>query len=285
MMYCKDLIGSLTIDIEDWFHILDAPSAPLIEQWSGLDSRVERNLDVILATLDRYDVKATLFWLGWVAEQNPKLVQRCHSEGHEIASHGYGHVLAYKVGRKAFRDDIYRGKSVLEDIVGTEVIGFRAAGFGTKDDTRWTFEEIRAAGYTYDSSVFPSHRGHGGMAESPLEPYKIDTKAGSLIEFPQSMVELFGRRFSLFGGGYLRIAPRWLIKWGITRLHDAGRPLIIYIHPREIDPDHPRLALSHIRSFKSYVNLVSTMPKLEWLCKTQSFIRMDEFATLITKTD
>ena len=268
----------ITIDVEDWFHILDSPAAPLIDRWEGLESRVERNLDRILALLDFHGIKATFFWLGWVAERNMELVKCCHAAGHEIASHGYAHILAYEAGREAFREDVCHGKDVLEDIVGTKVTGFRAAGFSTKDDTRWTFEEIRAAGYIYDSSVFPSRRGHGGMLASRLEPYIIETQAGSLVEFPQSMFEVLGKRISFFGGGYLRITPRWLLKWGIKRLRDTGRPLIIYIHPREIDPNHPRLPLSPLRKFKSYTNLKSTMPKLEWLCKTQSFTRMIDLA-------
>ena len=97
-----------------------------------------------------------------------------------------------------------------------------------------------------------------------------------LPEIPMSIVEILGRRFSLFGGGYLRLAPQRLIQWGINRLRNSNQPLIVYIHPREIDPDHPRLPLSLVRQFKSYVNLKSTMPKLRWLCDSYSFCTMLE---------
>lgn len=271
MMSYENTIDSLTVDVEEWFHILDDPAVPSIADWSRLESRLPESMGRILSVLSEHRVKATMFWLGWAAEKYPALVRQCAQEGHEIASHGYGHILAYQVGRQAFREDICRGKEILEDIIGGVVVGFRAAGFGTTSNTLWIFEEIRDAGYLYDSSVFPAQRGHGGMADFKIEPHEIKTVKGSLIEIPQSVVQVFGRRLSLFGGGYLRLAPRCLIKWGISRLHKVGRPLVIYLHPREVDPTHPRLPLKLNRRFKSYVNLRSTIPKLHWLCANYKF--------------
>ena len=267
---------AFSVDVEDWYHILDSPAVPNIEQWASLESRVEHNIDRILELLHDHGVRATFFWLGWIAERHKSLLKRCSDAGHEIASHGYGHVLAFKVGRRAFAKDIWLGKAVLEDIIGEEVLGFRAAGFSTADDTPWIFEEIRAAGHSYDSSVFPIIRDHGGMMQSRLEPYIVNTNVGNLVEIPQSVVKVFGKGISLFGGGYLRLSPKWSIKWGINRLHKTNRPLIVYIHPREIDPNHPRLPLSMIRYFRSYYNLESTMPKLRWLCENYNFVPMGE---------
>jgi hypothetical protein len=141
----------------------------------------------------------------------------------------------------------------------------------------WIFEEIREAGYLYDSSVFPAKRGHGGIADFKLEPHEINTAHGSLIEIPQSMIEVFGKRLSFFGGGYLRIAPVFLIKWGISKLQKTGLPTVIYVHPREVDPSHPRLPLKLHRRFKSYVNLSSTIPKLHWLCENYKFQLMKDY--------
>ena len=267
-----------TIDVEDWFNILDVDSAPDISQWSSLESRFHKPMDDILQLLDETNVKATFFWLGWFAERNPELVSRCLDAGHEIASHGYGHVLAYKVGRSIFSEDVRKSKLILEDITGVEVKGYRAAGFGTLDDTTWTFDEIKAAGFLYDSSVFPASRGHGGMSNSNLAPHLISTTSGELLEFPQSMIEILGKRFSVFGGGYLRLAPLPVIKRGIKALHEHERPLITYIHPRELDPEHPRLPIPLVRRFKSYVNLQSTYKKVEWICRNYDFQTMAELA-------
>lgn len=265
-----------SIDVEEWYNILDVPGEIPIENWGQLECRLEANMDKLLELLDQHQVKATMFWLGYFAERYPKLLQRCHEAGHEIASHGYAHVLAYKSGREAFKEDITKSKKLLEDIIGNPVIGFRAAGFSTVSETPWTFDEIKAAGYLYDSSVFPAKRGHGGISDSPLTPYLVQTEFGELLEVPQSVLDFRVKRLSLFGGGYLRLFPAPLIRSGIARLETKERPFILYVHPREIDPLHPRLEMNKWRKFKSYVNLKSTYPKLEMLCKTYSFSTMEE---------
>ena len=270
------LHSCLTIDVEDWFHILDSPAVPGIERWPFLESRIERNLEELLAVLDSFSVKVTFFWLGWLAERHKDLVHMCHDAGHEIASHGYAHVLAYEVGPGIFKEDITLAKNILENITGDQVRGFRAAGFGITEKAPWAFDVIKGAGYQYDSSVFPASRGHGGIADAPLTPYFIETRCGHLLEIPMSIVEILGRRTSLFGGGYLRLANKLMIKWGIDKLQAAGRPLIVYLHPREIDPAQPHLPLSMLRQFKCYVNLNTTLPKLKWLCKNYSLFTMLE---------
>ena len=266
----------LTIDVEDWYHILESPAVPSFEHWSGLESRIERNIEKLLALLDSFSVKCTFFWLGWVAERHKGLVRKCHKAGHEIACHGFAHVLAHEVGEKAFRNDISRAKAILEDIIGEPVRGFRAPGFGITNDTIWAFDVIREAGYQYDTSIFPANRAHGGMPGAILGPHFIETRNGHLLEIPSSVVEVFGRRACLFGGGYLRLATRPMIKWGLDRLQAAGQPLVIYVHPREVDPYHPRLPLSLARKFKCYVRLKSTMSKLEWLCRDYHLYSMLE---------
>lgn len=264
-------LRSFTIDVEDWFHILDTDAAPEISRWHTLEARVDRNLETLLELLDETGVRATMFWLGWLAERHPELVRRCHDAGHEIASHGYGHVLAFRVGEAAFFQDIDRAKKLIEDVAGAPITGFRAPGFGITNETSWAFDAIKRAGYQYDSSVFPLPRGHGGMAGATLGPHWIETKHGALAELPMSAVEVLGRRLNLFGGGYLRLAPRPFIRWGIARLERSEQPLVVYIHPREIDPEQPRLPLPWLRRFKSYVNLETTLPKLRWLCETYRF--------------
>ena len=269
---------ALTVDVEEWFHVLDTPTAPELDEWDSMASRVERGVERLLGIAGGRRARATFFWLAWVAERHKSLVRQCREAGHEIASHGYGHVLAYEVGREAFRQDVIRAKGILEDITGEAVPGFRAAGFGITSETEWAFDVIRGAGHEYDSSVFPASRGHGGIPGALTKPYVIETQAGPLVEVPMSVVRTLGFRWSVFGGGYLRLAPRWLIRWGINRLHAAGEPLIVYVHPREVDPDHPRLPLGLKRRFKCYINLKSTMPKLEWLCREYKFCTMRELA-------
>ena len=277
------LLNCMTIDVEDWFHVLDTPAAPPMSQWESLPSRVDRSVQRLLDTLEKHRTRATFFWLGWVARRHKELVRRCVRAGHEVASHGFGHVLAYRVGPDRFREDIAAGKRVLEDITGQPVRGFRAPGFGITRQARWALEVIREAGYDYDASVFPTARRHGGMPRAPAEPHIVHTNAGALVECPMSVVEVLGRRVCLFSGGYLRIWPMRMIRWGADRLRKAGRPLIVLIHPREIDPDHPRLPMGFRRRFRCYVKLKTTLPKLERLCGEYQFAPMRELADSIRR--
>lgn len=153
----------ISIDVEDWFHILDSPVAPIIDEWGSLEARAQTNLTVLLDVLAETNTKATFFWLGWMAEQLPEIVKRCQKEGHEIASHGYAHVLAYKVGYEIFKKDLIKAKDILENIIGECVKGFRAPGFGITSETPWAFDVIKLVGHSYDSSLFSASRGHGGI--------------------------------------------------------------------------------------------------------------------------
>lgn len=274
-------LSAFSCELEDWFHILDSDRVPRIEEWPRLPLQAERNVRRLLDLFDRTGVRATFFCLGWMAERMPHLVRDCDAAGHEIGSHGYGHVLAYRVGRKAFLQDIVRSKTILEDITGHEIVGFRCPGFAVKDDCRWVFDAVAQAGYRYDASVFPASHGHGGLRDTLVGPHVVVTSDGPLVEIPVSTVRWWGRRFCLFGGGHLRLSPLPVIRWGIRRLHEEGQPLVIYIHPREIDPDHPRLPLKPLRRFKCYVNLHSTMPKVEWLCRSYSFTTMCDIASTV----
>lgn len=254
-----------SVDVEDWFHILDVPSTPEMAEWGSLPSRVERNFRVLLDTFEHKGVSVTCFFLGWIAEKFPSLVKEAARQGHEIASHGYAHKLTYQMTPDAFYEDALRSKKILEDIAGRPVWGYRSAGFSVTHDTDWFFDKLIEAGYLYDSSVFPAERGHGGMADEKREPFWITRASGQLFEFPLSIAGVMGKSLCFFGGGYLRLFPYPVIRRMTRRVLSEGRPVVFYIHPREIDSDHPRLPMNWKRQFKSYVNLKSTMPKIQSL--------------------
>lgn len=267
-----------SVDVEDWFHILDVPSSPDLAEWDSFPSRVERNFRLLLERFAQKQVSVTCFFLGWIAERFPSLVKEAASQGHEIASHGYAHKLTYQMSPQGFYEDAVRSKCILESIAGRAVWGYRSAGFSVTHNTDWFFDKLIEAGYLYDSSVFPAERGHGGMAGQRRAPFWITRPAGQLFEFPISVAEVAGRATCFFGGGYLRLFPYPVIRRMTRSVLGEGRPVIFYIHPREIDPDHPRLPMNWKRRFKSYVNLKSTMPKIESLL---SEFPMTSFARLI----
>ncbi len=254
-----------SVDVEDWFHILDLPTTPPQSQWDSLPSRVEWNFRRLLDIFSQQNTRVTCFFLGWVAQRFPHLVREAEARGHEVASHGYSHRLVYQMSREEFLQDVVHSRKMLEDIAGRCVLGYRSPGFSVVEETPWFFDALLDAGYGYDSSVFPAVRGHGGMTNSPLAPYRVADDRQGMVEFPISVVKILGRPVCLFGGGYLRLFPLAAIKRMARRVMGEGRPVIFYVHPREIDPLHPRLPMSFDRRFKCYVNLKTTEYKIRSL--------------------
>ena len=255
-----------SIDIEDWFHILDIAHAYPMSEWDRLESRVERNTDRLLTLLDRFDVKCTCFVLGWIAERYPALLKRIQDAGHEIASHGYAHQLVYEQDPESLRRDLKQSISVIKTATGCVPGGYRAPGFSIFSTTDWAFEVIAEAGFWYDSSVFPARRAHGGMAHARSHIHKRTLKNGqSLLELPINTTRFMGYCFAYCGGGYLRAFSYRFIASQIRKANARGEPVIVYIHPRDIDPDQPRLPMTLTRRLKSYLNLDTTEKKLTHL--------------------
>jgi polysaccharide deacetylase family protein (PEP-CTERM system associated) len=265
-----------SIDVEDWFHIMDLPDGPRISDWGALPERVEQNFNVLLNVLHEHDVKATFFFLGWVAERHPHLVRAAVAAGHEVASHGYAHDIVYDITPSAFLEDVTRAKHLLESITGKAVSGYRAPGFSATAATPWFFECLVEAGYRYDSSVFPARRQHGGLLGFARAPAPVSTPAGSIYEFPVSVSDVLGQPVCFFGGGYLRLFPYALIRLMARRVLSSGLPVVYYFHPREIDPDHPRLPMSLSRRFKTYVGLRTAKRKVERILSDFSFSTFEQ---------
>lgn len=266
-----------SVDVEDWFHILQVSGAPPIQDWDALPSVVEANFRRLLEMFEKAGVRVTCFFLGWIAQRYPNLVREALRAGHEIASHGYAHRLVFEMSEQEFRDDAVRARRILEDLTGCRVEGYRSAGFSVTDRSEWFFDALQEAGYKYDSSVFPVARQHGGIAGARRVPHTVPTKSGQLVEFPISVADGLGRAMCFFGGGYLRLFPYRTIRRMTRQVLSEGRPVLFYVHPREIDPGHPRLRMPILRRFKSYVNLHTTETKIQQLLAEFSFVTFREF--------
>jgi polysaccharide deacetylase family protein (PEP-CTERM system associated) len=266
-----------SVDVEDWFHILAIESAPKFSEWESLPSFVEKNFLRLIDIFDRNEVKVTCFFLGWVAKKFPHLIKEAASRGHEIASHGYAHKLVYEMTEKEFYEDALKSKTIIEDITGHKVLGYRSSGFSVIKETPWFFEKLIKANYFYDSSVFPTKRVHGGFKTDNFKPYWINTNSGRILEFPITIKRVLGRPMCFFGGGYLRLYPYFIIRNMALKVLKEGRPVIFYIHPREIDPYHPRLRMSFKRRVKSYINLEMTKDKIEKILSEFEIITFERF--------
>lgn len=252
-----------SIDVEDWFNLSGTGQEPPPSQWDHLESRLEKNFRDLLELLAHGGGTATCFFVGYFARRFPHLVREAVAAGHEIASHGYFHRLVYEMSPAAFQKDALASRKLLEDISGGPVRGFRAPAFSVGERTPWFFDRLAEAGYRYDSSIFPARHQTGGLASSRLDPHEVTTSAGVIAELPVTVMPMLGTRLCFFGGGYLRLFPYPVIRTMGRRALNERRPIVFYIHPREIDPDHPRMPLSRRRRFTCYVNLRSTRPKIE----------------------
>jgi polysaccharide deacetylase family protein (PEP-CTERM system associated) len=269
------ITNALTIDVEDYFQV--SAFAPYIARsdWERRECRVERNMERVLALLARHDAKATFFTLGWIAERYPQIVRAIVAEGHELASHGYGHERASELSPAAFTADVERAKKVLEDIAGVAVAGYRAPSFSIDTRNLWAFDCLSRAGYRYSSSVYPIRHDHYGMPEAPRFAHRL---AGGLIEVPVTTVRLFNRNLPASGGGYFRLLPYALSRWMLRRVNvQEGEAAIFYFHPWEIDFEQPRIAgINGKTRFRHYLNLDRMEARLERLLSDFPWGRMDK---------
>ena len=260
----------LTFDLEDWFHILDNPKTAYPDQWIKFPSRIEVTLEPILELCDRYDIKATFFCLGWVAEKYPHLINRIYNKGHHIGTHGYAHQLVYRQTPEEFREDLRKSIDIIESIVDITVNTYRAPGFSITSRNLWAFDILYEEGIRYDSSVFPALRSHGGMPALKVRtPFKLITPKGfELNEYPLSVVKFFNFYFPYSGGGYFRLIPRPLL----AILFKRSEYQMTYFHPRDFDGDQPIIpGLTRFRRFKSYYGIRGCMSNLELVIRQNKF--------------
>ncbi len=265
-----DLTHALSFDIEDWFHIVEIKAVEDPSKWPELHARstlVERYTDLILRICDDHGAKGTFFMLGWVAERHPGLVRRIAGAGHEIGTHSYWHRKVYELSPETFAEDIALSMKVLRDAApGVSIRGFRAPSFSITRGCEWAFDVLLDQGIAYDASLFPGARGHGGYA-CPAGMHTITTPSGrTLPELPMSLAPVgvgpFRKRMCYSGGGYLRLITRRMIEQGMAHEAKAGRPTVVYLHPRDFAPDCPRVPMPPHRRFKCYVGCASTEGKL-----------------------
>lgn len=274
-------LNAMTIDVEDYFMVSAFSKVVRFEEWGKYESRIERSTSGVLDIFDEYDVKATFFVLGWVAERNPALVRQIHSRGHEVGSHGYSHRLAYEMSPGEFRKDARKSKQLIEDIIGRPVKGYRAASYSVTKKSLWALDVLIEEGFEYDSSIFPVVHDIYGIPGASRFPHIITRPSGVITEFPISTVEIkaLGLKASLpiAGGGYLRLLPAWLIKKCIDHVNAKEKqPAVIYLHPWEIDPGQPRINAGLKSRFRHYVNLDRTASKLRYLLSSTSFRPMED---------
>lgn len=254
----------LSFDIEDWFHPEIFDTRFRLEIWKKLESRVQRNTELILNFLSRKNLKATFFFLGWVAERCPHLVEDTHSDGHEIASHGYSHTILYRFSPSQFKEDLKLSLEILSSLSG-KIKGYRAPTFSiTYNTSLWALPILSDLGIKYDSSVYPTYHDRYGIPYAPSGPFIIfENGRDAIIEFPMSTIEFMKFKLPFGGGGYFRIYPLWLSLKLMRMCQKQNRPIIFYAHPWEFDLNNPRVDLPFIKRYRHYYGINKFLDRLD----------------------
>ena len=275
---CLD--NAFCVDLEEWFHICGI-STPYDDpaSWAGAEPLVERNTRGLMRILEETATRATFLTVGWIAERYPDLIRDLAAAGHEIGCHGYHHRLVFEQTEAEFEDDLGRALEALRRISGQPVSVYRAPGFSMVRECLWAYPILARHGIAVDVSPVPARRDHGGIPEFPRDPFRLRTGEGEMGVFPVTVMRLLGRVTPFSGGGYLRLLPARLIESGFRQNLSQGRPCMLYIHPREIDPSQPRLELPPLKSFKYYVGLRSTEAKLQRLTRSFRFGTVSQVMT------
>ena len=262
----------LSFDIEDWFHPEILNSKFPISIWNKLESRVQKNTELILNFLSRKNLKATFFYLGWIAEKWPNLVKDTILDGHEIGSHGYSHTSINKLSVDEFKQELKLSIEILTSISGREIRGFRAPTFSVSKETLWVLPILSELNLTYDSSVYPIYHDRYGIPSAPKEPFVIfKNGSGSVIEFPMSTVQLMKINFPFGGGGYFRLYPLWLSVKFMRKCQEENRPIIFYAHPWEFDLNNPKVELPIFNQFRHYHGIHGFLEKMDRITDLFSF--------------
>jgi len=220
-----------TVDVEDWAQSTIDTELPITD-------RAGHQVECLLDLLAEKNVQVTCFILGKFAKKFPACVKRIATEGHEIASHGYGHIDLFRLSFAEFREDVRRSKGQLEEMTGMVVKGYRAPCFSLIKETLWALDVLAEEGFIYDASINPGVMARFGVSDWPPQPVRLKLQSGlGLVELPLATLPMLGRRLPVAGGGYHRLLPWPFIRYAIARTIESGESFVAYCHPYEFDSD------------------------------------------------
>jgi polysaccharide deacetylase family protein (PEP-CTERM system associated) len=263
---------AFTVDLEDWYQGIPVSA----EVKAGAARRLHVGVDRLLDALARHGARATFFALGSVAREHPEVLRRISDAGHDIGSHGLSHDLIYEMTPQRFREETRSSIRDLEDCTGRAVDSYRAAYFSITRRSLWALEALVREGIRFDSSIFPVKNWRYGIPDYPRHPTRVDTAAGPLFEFPLSTRRVLGRNIPAAGGAYFRIYPYALTRSNMRAAEREGIPVAFYLHPWELDPEHPVVRFRTRAMVTHYVGLRSTARRLEKLLTEFRFTTLAE---------
>lgn len=220
----------LTVDVEGWESALSGLWGEIV----SADEKVLKNLYELLEIFEKYNAKGTFFFLGEVAEKFPSLLKDVLNCGNEIAYHGYYHRDLSKISFDELKEELKKGKDIIEQIIGKKIIGFRAPNFTLMKCKSDIFDLLLDLGFKYDSSIFPYKKYNGFFPEIKTHFLKTPSKR-EIFEVPLSVISIFGFRIPCLGGAFFRNYPFFMTKFAIKKIQKEKRQVVFYIHPHEFE--------------------------------------------------
>lgn len=267
----KPFFHHFTVDVEEYFQVAALePYAPR-SQWDKLPRRLEVGVHLLLDVLAEHEARATFFTLGWIADRAPALVREITERGHEVASHGSDHRHVTAITPDQFRESVRSSKSLLEDVTGSAVFGYRAPNFSIVRGGEWALDILLQEGYRYDSSLFPVRRKGYGFIGGKRDPHRLELASGTLDEIPPATLNIGRAVLPAAGGAYFRHLPYSLVSSALLSAERRGVPGTFYIHPWELDPGQPRMAVPFLTRLRHYGGLARTVPRLKRLLSSFRF--------------
>ena len=268
--------NAMTVDVEEYFTVQNLDTVVPRDRWSAQAMRCDDQTRRLLDVFDAHGVKATFFVLGWVAERQKALVREISDRGHEVAAHSYWHKLVFEMSPEDFRADTQRVRDLLQDITGAPVTGYRAPTYSVTERSLWAHEILAEEGFAYSSSIFPVVHDRYGIPSYARFPQKLTFGDATLWEFPMTTLRVAGKNLPVAGGGYLRLLPVRTVAAALAHVNNAeGQPVIVYLHPWEIDPAIPRFKQSLLKDTRGYIGLDGMVDKLDFLLTVLNFDRVD----------
>jgi polysaccharide deacetylase family protein (PEP-CTERM system associated) len=271
------VVNAMTVDVEDYFQVSAFEQHIPRADWDKLPCRIEENMDRILSLFDEYDVRATFFTLGWIAQRYPAMIRRIVNGGHELASHGWSHLRVTELNAATFRADVVRTKHTLENLSGCPVQGYRAPSYSIGAHNLWALRVLEDTGHRYSSSIYPIRHDLYGMPNAPRFAF-IPDGCADLVEIPITTIRLARSNQPCGGGGYFRLYPYFYSRWMLRRVnHHEGQSAVFYFHPWELDPEQPKQKGIGLKTrIRHYLNLRLMEQRLRQLVADFRWARMDE---------
>jgi polysaccharide deacetylase family protein (PEP-CTERM system associated) len=275
----------LTVDLEDWFVVENLKQKVEDDTWDKFQSRIEATTHLLLELFDNYNVRATFFVLGWIAQKHPNLINEIAGNGHEIGCHSFSHTRVDQLGEEAFKSDTARAIDAIAKATGIIPIGYRAPSWSINSSIPWAFEILAELGFKYDSSVFPIKHDIYGEPTAPRRIFRKKLESGrTIFEIPASTIKFFGKNMPVCGGGYLRHSPYWYTAKMIRKLNKDNQPAVVYIHPWELDEEQPRVeGLSMFQKFRQYGSISILRRKVENMLGEFDFIPAGDYINMVAR--